>query len=400
MFNFKEHTTQLPNNFLGKLHYHLLLDFVDYPFLVVQIDNFGQYYLNYYLGGSKSLTTHVLFKISKEKLSILLAQEISVHDLFAMPESDFSYILEYNESGSVEYFGMLNSALISINNPISSDYEFDFEEDQLIADTDIKIKSIQRSKILIDVYLQSKELRASLKYWALKSFLIPFSELIRFSLLDQSNEYTPHTIDQKVNFGMNNLQIGSLSATLEVNYNPNLFGESTNQEDIIKLFNVIKATEQDDILLSLEGFQNKKIIAEYLKVLNVIIKHDASLNTKMATPDNYFIESSLDKTTAQKIKRIINDKIPNVEDVENVQGYLFELNFDKNNPSFSVHSSTEEYKYKGRIDANLVQSIGEKEFTFIDKEYLFIIHTLYTPESSKSPEKTIRTLLDIKEIEN
>ena len=48
---------------------------------------------------------------------------------------------------------------------------------------------------------------------------------------------------------------------------------------------------------------------------------------------------------------------------------------------------------------DLVNRINQKQFTFISKEYNFNIHTLYKPETSTSREQTIRTLIDIVEID-
>lgn len=398
MNKIEEHITPLPKNILGQLRPHFFLDFIDYPFLMVEVNQLGQLFLNYYMYGKKELTSHLLIGISNERLSLLITEEITVHQAFKNPENEFGYVVKYNNTGSVKSIGAVDSEFIKHNNPVPIDYNFDFELVESFPETDLQLKSIQRGRILVDVYLQSKELKSSLKYWAIKKFLIPFTELIRFSLLDQNSEYTARDIDSKVNLGMNKLSIGSLATTIEINYNEDLFGESKNLSDLKKMFFVLSSSDQDNLLKSLGEFRNKKIIAEYLRVLNTIIKHDASFVAKISSPNNYFEETKIDKNLARTIKKIINDKIPSIEDIEEVRGYLFELNFDKNDPTFSLRGSEDDFKFKGQIDKDLVSKIGEIEFTFIDKEYEFEIHTLYTPESSKSSEKIIRTLLNIREI--
>ena len=60
-----------------------------------------------------------------------------------------------------------------------------------------------------------------------------------------------------------------------------------------------------------------------------------------------------------------------VEDVEEIQGYLLELSFDKSNPTFSMNASFEYLKYKGKISETMAQDIKKREFKFITKEYLF-----------------------------
>ncbi|MCA6387335.1 MAG: hypothetical protein IM604_05535 [Cytophagales bacterium] len=398
MIDFKQHTTNLPSTLLKGLRPYLLLEFYDYPYLTVDTNNTGTLYLNYYLSGKDDVFNHILIEISQERLKMLLAGDYTLKQAFDSPEQDIIYHAQYNRAGQVIDLGIIELALFNELNPILADHEIDYEYQPETETVDLQIKSVQRGRILVDVYLQANSLKSSLKYWAIKSFLIPFSELVRTSLLNQSSKYTSHNLDKSVNLGINRFAISSLASTIELNYNSDLFGNSEELENIANLFLVLNAKDEDTLLKSFDNFPQKKIISEYIKVLNVIIKNDATLNTKIAAPNNYFSETFITKTEAQALKKIINEKIPNVEDTEEIQGYLLELSFDKTSPTFSMSASLEELKYKGRIDEALVKRISEIEFTFLTKEYLFTIHTLYVPETSKSPEKITRTLTDITEI--
>jgi hypothetical protein len=398
MIDFKQYTTNLPSSLLKGLRPYLLLEFYDYPYLTVDTNNTGTLYLNYYLSGKDEVFNHLLIEISHERLKMLLAGDYSLKQVFDSPELDLIYHAQYNRAGEVTELGILELSIFNELNPIPVDYEIDYEYEAESETVDLQIKSVQRGRILVDVYLQANSLKSSLKYWAIKSFLIPFSELVRTSLLDNSSQYTSHNLDKNINFGINKLAINSLATTLELNYNSDLFGKSNELENITNLFLVLNAKDEETLIKSFDNFSHKKIISEYIKVLNVIIKNDATLNTKIAAPNNYFSETFISKKEAQAIKKIINEKIPNVEDTEEIQGYLLELSFDKTSPTFSMSASFEELKYKGRIDEALVKRISEIEFTFLTKEYLFTIHTLYVPETSKSPEKITRTLIDITEL--
>lgn len=398
MIDFKQHTTSLPSTLLKGLRPYLLLEFYDYPYLTVDTNNTGTLYLNYYLSGKDDVFNHILIEISHERLKMLLAGDYTLKQAFDSPEQDIIYHAQYNRAGQVIDLGIIELSLFNELNPILADHEIDYEYQPETETVDLQIKSVQRGRILVDVYLQANSLKSSLKYWAIKSFLIPFSELVRTSLLNQSSKYTSHNLDKSVNLGINRFAISSLASTIELNYNSDLFGNSEELENIANLFLVLNAKDEDTLLKSFDNFPQKKIISEYIKVLNVIIKNDATLNTKIAAPNNYFSETFITKTEAQALKKIINEKIPNVEDTEEIQGYLLELSFDKTSPTFSMSASLEELKYKGRIDEALVKRISEIEFTFLTKEYLFTIHTLYVPETSKSTEKITRTLTDITEI--
>lgn len=398
MIDFKQYTTNLPSSLLKGLRPYLLLEFYDYPYLTVDSINTGTLYLNYYLSGKNEVFNHLLIEISAERLKMLLAGDYTLKQVFDSPENDVVYHAKFNRGGLVVELGIVELSLFNELNPIPVDHVIDYEYMPETETVDLQLKSVQRGRILVDVYLQANSLKSSLKYWAIKSFLIPFSELVRTSLLNQSTQYTSHNLDKSVNLGINRFAISSLALTIELNYNSDLFGKSEELENIINLFLVLNAKDEDTLLKSFDNFPQKKIISEYIKVLNVIIKNDATLNTKIAAPNNYFSETFISKTEAQQIKKIINEKIPNVEDTEEIQGYLLELSFDKSSPTFSMSASLEELKYKGHIDEALVKRISEIKFTFLTKDYLFTIHTLYVPETSKSPEKITRNLIDITEI--
>lgn len=393
--DFKQYTTSLPTTLLKGLRPYLLLEFYDYPYLTVETNNTGTLYLNFYLSGKDDLFNHLLIEISKERMKMLLAGDYTLKQVFDSPEQDIIYHAQYNRAGHLLDLGIIELVLFKELNPILAEYEIDYEYQPETETVDLRIKSVQRGRILIDIYLEADSLTTSLKYWAIKNLLVPFTELVRSSLLNQSSRYSGRNLDKSVNLGLNNLAIGSLSSTLELNYNSDLFGNSDDLENIINLFLMLSAKEENELIKSFDNFPQKKIISEYIKILNTIIKNDATLTAKIAAPNNYFTETNITKEGAQAVKTIINEKIPNVEDIEDIQGYLLELSFDKTSPTFSMSASLEELKYKGRIDVSLVNRISEIEFTFITKEYIFTIHTLYVRESSKSPEKITRTLINI-----
>lgn len=399
MIDFKNNMQILPNSLLSGLRSYLLLDFFDYPYLSVDINKTGTLFLNYYLSGKGETLNHILIEISKERLHLLLAGDYSLNQAFANPENDILYYTVFNKKREITYLGSIDLDFFNEFNPIPLDYVIDYEIEYEANSVDLVLKSVQKGKILVDIYLQANGLKSSLKYWALKSFLMPFSELVKGSLLNNSSTYTPYNIDKNSNIGFSNLMVNSLSTTMELNFNSDLFGVSNDVNNLSNLFNVFNSKEEVEIIKSFDSFSNKKFIAEYLKILNVIIKNYAVLKSKIAAPNDFYSETFISKKEAQIIKKIINEKMPPIEDYEVIRGYLLEFDFDKQEPTFGMSASQEDLKYRGKINKDLVNRINQKQFTFISKEYNFNIHTLYKPETSTSREQTIRTLIDIVEID-
>jgi uncharacterized protein (DUF1919 family) len=77
-----------------------------------------------------------------------------------------------------------------------------------------------------------------------------------------------------------------------LNYNSDLFGKSEELDNITNLFLVLNAKDEETLIKSFDNFPQKKIISEYIKVLNVIIKNDATLNTKIAAPNKDVIKET------------------------------------------------------------------------------------------------------------
>lgn len=399
MIDFKKNIQILPSSLLSGLRSYLLLDFFDYPYLTVDVNRTGTLFLNYYLSGKGESLNHIVIEISKERLNLLLAGDYTLNQAFANPENNNLYYIEFNSKSEIITLGSIDLDLFNEYNPIPLDYVIDYEFEQENNSVDLALKSVQKGKILVDIYLQANGLKSSLKYWALKSFLLPFSELVKGSLLNNSTSYTPYNIDKNTNLGFSNLMVNSLSTTMELNFNSDLFGVSNDVNNLENLFNVFNSKEENEIIRSFDNFPNKKFIAEYLRILNAIIKNDAVLKSKIAAPNDFYSETFISKKEAQIIKKIINEKIPEIEDYEDIRGFLLEFDFDKQEPTFAMSASQEDLKYKGKINKDLVSRINQKQFTFISKEYNFNIHTLYKPETSTSKEQTIRTLIDIVEIE-
>lgn len=395
---------RIPNTLLEGLKPYLLLDFFDFPYLTVDINTTGSYFINYYISGKENLFNRILIEISSERLKLFLAGDLDLRQCFDTPENNFVYYAVFDKSGSPTECWLIAAGDFSEVNPIKEKYKFDTEIDlgsyEFTNSEIIKVKSKQRQRTLIGVYLKAPSLVSNLKYWAFKQFLLPFVEMIRASLLESNSLYTPTTLDNSVNLAFNELEVHSLYTTIEISENQNLFFEPQNDKNLSNLFLMFEENEEQELIKKIETFANKKVVIEYLKILKLIIKKDATLNSKFATPDGIYHEVNLNKRRATLLARIIDDKMPDIEDVEHLQGTLLELAFTKKEPTFAMSASFEDLQYRGHISPELTKSLQQRtqEFVFFLKEYIFTIHTKYTPSSSKAQERTVRTLIGIEEV--
>ena len=125
-----------------------------------------------------------------------------------------------------------------------------------------------------------------------------------------------------------------------------------------------------------------------------ILEHTARDGKNYKT--TFYNSAYFDKQKADKIRKIINEKIPFTEYEEEIQGILVGLEFKNiKNPTFTVSASLEDATYHGKICNDLRQRISEHDLKFPEKEYTFKIKTRYLPETPKSTEKYVPTLLEI-----
>lgn len=388
----------IPSKLVGDLQPYYLLEFADFPYITVDISLTGTKFLNYFIDFADNYEERILIEISDERVKLVCSGEMSIDYAFKNPENKIVYVCHINQQGNIENASYYNDTEFVEICPVPENHKVIFDFSYEPETIDFKIQAKQRHRILIDIYMNANSLKSNLKYWAVKNFLVPFTELVKTTILNNNKSYQPERIEGALNMGYNRVALGSLRTTLEFNYNPDLFGNSTELDNLTNLYLLFNSETEEELIQYLDKFVNKKVIADYLKILRVVIKNEATLETKIAAPNDYFGNTYFNKNKAAKIKKIIDTKIPEIEDIEEMEGILLELSFDKQNPTFSMSASNEDFKCHGKICKELVERIGEKSFQFLSTEYLFKIKTLYRPQSSTSAEKTERTLLDITEI--
>jgi hypothetical protein len=391
-----EETQKLPTIVLGQLKLYYLLVVEDFPKISIDVALTGTKYLNYYISSKGEKQIRLLVEISEERIKMIASGEMAIDTVFREPEKEIFYSCLFNTDGSIDWLYYVLPEVLKKDCPILPNYLVPFNIESKPDLIDFQQLSIQRKRVTIDIYLNANTLKSNLKYWAIKGFLIPFTELVKTAMLNANTNFSPKNIEQGLNIGYSKLILSSLRSTLEFDFQPNLFNNTRELENLANLYLLFNADSEEDIIKYFDGFINKRIIPEYLKILRIILKNQARFETQIAAPNKFYNMSVFDKDRAERIRKIITEKIPFTEYEEEIKGTLIGLEKkNPNNSTFTISASLEDATYHGKICESLHGKIPEQDFNFGGKEYVFKIKTRYTPETPIKREKYEHTLLEI-----
>ena len=242
-------------------------------------------------------------------------------------------------------------------------------------------------------------LRSNLQYGSVRNLLIPFSELIKTAILDHNSRLSPKKVEDYLGFGFSYMGIGSLHTLMELNYHADLFGVNPELENLTALFSLFRADDPQEIIEAISYFKNKKILPDYIRLLNSVNKSGSGYLFKMASPMQEYSEIYFDWARAQIIMNIIEASMPVTEYDEIITGTLTCLDFEnRKRPAFSLHSANEDLIYNGFIDSGLDGLMNSKNFQFCRKVYDCTLRVMFLPESIKKEEQYRYTLLRIEEV--
>jgi hypothetical protein len=363
------------------------LDFALEPILLLEKDTIGNLYLSYLSSSDGVNETRLFLQVSKERLELIFDKKLTIHDAFSKPENKYLYITEFSlHSGDVINFYLIpeKNILDVLDIPKSYDFEKQHSLNQIFLDEkQILAVSERKQKLIFDFYLQSKNLVNNIKPYAFFKVFNPLINIIKI-LLDFDNR----NADSYLAFS--NLRQNSLGITIEVNYSKDLFLEKEDKalETIIKLLN---AKEQADFKNIISTTKNSNYIKEYATIIKAIIDNDAQLNTAYANPIlKKVVSCSIDKEKAKEAKKVLDETFDVIEDFETINGTFLEIDIDTKEPSFKIHSESEDFTLKGKFELSLLDKV-KNDFINIGKEnYTFTIKTIYTPETSVKNEEIKR----------
>jgi len=365
------------------------LEFTDVPYLLLERDKIGNRYLSYLIESDDESEFRAYVQISESKFKSLVSKSLFIKDVFEEPENNCLIIIKFSlYSGmSLESFLIPSTELLYKFSTLN--YFLDYDDEEVISEYEIINYSIKRQKLVFDFYLHSQNLIQSIKPYALYKVFTPLVEIIK-NLVGFDNRNADEIL------AFSNLRHSSLGITIELNYSKDLFLEKENEAMLI-LIDLLNAEKTEDFENIVGRTKDTKYIKHYKSIIKAIIENNADLNTVFANPLTHELKrSSLDKEKALKAKAVVEESFDIIEDVEEITGRFLEIDIDAQEPSFKIIPNDDESPLKGKFETSLLEKLKTDLVNLGSEEYLFIIKTLYHPETIVKSEEIKRYMVDYK----
>lgn len=381
-------------NPLGRLECTQVLDFKDYPILTVERAG-EQHYLSYlvtYLEGG--FEQRLLVPISSCRLLEVQMGTLSVREALSHPEGSIVYALHcHPKTEAVEAAFIIPSRAFEEINPVAADYtvfappEIQLDCGDAVARTMAYAKD--RHRVMLDLYVQGASLINGVKPWTIHKVFVP-----ALTIIQEATGLTDRDFNQRVSFPR--LKAASFDVTIELDNVPDLFERGKPEFDKLgKLVSLFESETKEDIDRLISQFRDEAFIKEYIKVIRAIRKYNLTVTSTLVNPStNDVAQSVTDRTKADKIKIILDEKFPEIISIDEVEGVFLVVNCKGKAPSFAVQETDTGDVIRGKIGDDLIAKLTGDYINIKRNRYLFKIRAVYRPETTMRPESTRRTLLD------
>ncbi|MDY0988756.1 MULTISPECIES: hypothetical protein [unclassified Flavobacterium] len=365
------------------------LEFTDVPYLLLERDKIGNRYLSYLIESDDESEFRAYVQISESKFKSLVSKSLFIKDVFEEPENNCLIIIKFSLYSGMSLESFLIPSTESQYKFSALNYFLDYDDEEIISEYEIIDYSIKRQKLVFDFYLHSQNLIQSIKPYALYKVFTPLVEIIK-NLVGFDNRNADEIL------AFSNLRHSSLGITIELNYSKDLFLEKENEAMLI-LIDLLNAEKTEDFESIVGRTKDTKYIKHYKSIIKAIIENNADLNTVFAHPLTHELKrSSLDKEKALKAKAVVEESFDIIEDVEEITGRFLEIDIDAQEPSFKIIPNDDESPLKGKFETSLLEKLKTDLVNLGSEEYLFIIKTLYHPETIVKSEEIKRYMVDYK----
>ncbi len=367
-----------------------IIDYLTDPFVTLEGDAIGNMYIGYLIDTNKEIEQRLYVQISKKVLKELLTQQITVKDVILSSKLNYAYIINYLlETGLPQKIFLIPSSLLNeiVSQEIPDDY-YVYDNGEPILETEsLLFEADKKNAILIDFLIKSPNLIAGVKPYVIDKILNPIIKLLR-SFLELPNQ----KVDNFLSFS--NIRQSSFGATIEI-YSEEFFKEKEDKavNILMELFSSEDKTDFDKII---SETIKQTFINDYSTIIKTLIKQQANFFIASANPISKEVKQTvLSMEKAAKIKEIIDEEYPIIEDIEEINGKFYDINIKTSR--FVVKIEEEDDFIKGKIDSSLIERIKQEKVNLGSNIYRIIIKTVYHPPTTVKEGKIERFLIDYSE---
>lgn len=392
--------TRIPAEIIGPLSPYLLAQATVFASARVDRSNTGALFLIVSFGPGNTRDV-MLVEISVERLAVIQSQSMNVLYPFEHPEKECYYLAQLDSENQITDLRLMHPEQRQFDWPYIVATDFNFYPATSPEAFNLRQYSKQKNKLVIEVIFEAEELKENMKFAAVRNFLLPFTELLKTAILSRNPKVNATNIEKKYKLGFSLIEHKCVRAIIESNYQQNqLVATDVAIRNITNMFRLLDADDKGELEQSIEGFDDKKIIPETIRILRTVIAAKGSVTTRFSTPDLDFKEIMLTTNRARRKKWMLESDIANKPYQRELIAHLTMLSFNsRRGPMFAIQLIDTDESIVGKICPELSYNLNEQSVTFNTTRYLCKLDVLYTPETTLTKEKTEYTLLDIVEAE-
>lgn len=395
---FQPDYTQIPPEIVGELSVYLISPVPGIINVRIDRSTTGATYL--VVPFSKPNESYaILVEISEERLSVIKNRAMKLIFPFQQPEKKLFYLAQLNGDKQIEKLAFLYPEQRKFEWPIPDSVDFDLNFVEKKKEFSLKQYAIQKQKAAIEIIFESDELQKNMTVSAIEKFLMPFTTLVKTALMARSTSLNCTNVEGMFNMGFSLIEHKCLRAIIDFDYNPNLIQEDIAFENLRNMYLMLDADEKVELEQYIDGFENKKIISDTIRILRTVIAAKGTVTSRFSTPIEEYKQIMLNSTRARRKKRMLEVDIAAKPYERELTAFLTMLSFNSNRgPMFAIQPVDTDQPIVGKICAKLAETLNEQSVTFNTAEYKCKLNVLYTPETSLSKEKTEYTLLEFEEV--
>lgn len=395
-----DHSRLITPKIIGKLSTILKSGFTEYANVRIDSSVTNSNYLVIPFGNKSDLA--ILVEISKERLEIIKGGEMNLIYPFQHPEKGFFYLAQFDDEGNIIYLNFLTGKEEGFEWPIPANLSVNMKWVETILPFDIVDYAVKRGRFALEITVEFENFKDSnIKLSAIKRYLVSFHDMIKTAILSNSLNYNEKNIETKLNMGFSKIEFKCLHGVLEFDYNKSPQLPNLELESLTNLYFLLAAESEEEIYKYFELFPDKKLIAQYISLLRKIVEDKSYFKSKMATPEKHTNSFEIDRNRSRSLQKKVISRSECVSYNQTVTGILTRIDYDSSarHPLFSIHSSTDDQTYSGKISKAADAKLHEESASILTHNYECKLSVTFFPATSTKDEKYDYELVDFTKLE-